>query len=156
MLDSDFAEQVLQVTEWIDIDLEVVLDSGACEHVMDSNDAPEYVVTESPGSRQGQGCVVDSVSWEPNDGQVQLNLEMGAADGTVRDLASTFQVAEINRLFMSVSQTCDPGLTCSFTSKGADVMKGKGVVVCRSERQGGLYVSRMKLKSPEPFGRQVP
>ena len=30
LLDSDDSRQVLQVNEWIDIDLEMVLDSGAC------------------------------------------------------------------------------------------------------------------------------
>ena len=71
-------------------------------------------------------------------------------------MASTFQVAKINGLLMRVSKICDAGLAWVFTSKGADVINGKGVAVCRFERQGGLYVSRMKLKPPEPFGRQVP
>ena len=42
LLESDEAGPVLQVGEWIDIDLEMVLDSGACEHVMDSEYAPGY------------------------------------------------------------------------------------------------------------------
>ena len=47
LLDSDDAEQVLQVNRWIDIVLEVVLDSCACEHVMESEDAAGYVVAKS-------------------------------------------------------------------------------------------------------------
>ena len=117
--------------EWIDIDLEMVLDSGACEHVMDSEDGPGYAVSDSPGSRRGQGFVVGDGASVANKGQVQLNLEMGSADGTVRDLASTFQVAEINRPLMSVSKICDAGLTCVFNSAGADVMNAKGVAICR-------------------------
>ena len=81
---------------------------------------------------------------------------MGSADGTVRDLASTFQVAETNRPLMRVSKICDAGLNCMFNSAGADVMNAKGVAICRFERKGGLYVSKMKLKPPEPFGGQVP
>ena len=92
----------------------------------------------------------------PNEGQVQLNLEMGSADGTIRDLASTFQVAEINRPLMSVSKICDAGVACVFNSIGAVVMNAKGVAICRFEKRGGLYVSKMKLKPREPFGRQVP
>ena len=134
----------------------MVLDSGACEHIMDSEDAPGYAVSESPGSRRGQGLVVGNGASVPIEGQVQLNLEMGSADGTVRDLASTLQVAEINRPLMSVSKICDAGITCTFTSKGADVLNSKGVAVCRFEGQGGLYVLKMKLKPPAPFGRQVP
>ena len=105
---------MLQVGDWIDIDLEMVLDSGACEHVLDSEHAPGYAVCESPGCRRGQGFVVGSGARVPNVGQVQLNLEMGSADGTIRNLASTFQAAEINRPIMSVSKICDAGLTCVF------------------------------------------
>ena len=50
--DSDEAGPVLQVGEWIDIDLEMVLGSGACEHIMDSEDAPGYAVSDLPGSRR--------------------------------------------------------------------------------------------------------
>ena len=123
---------------------------------MDSEDAPGYAVPDSPGSRRGQGFVVGNGARVPNEGQVQLNLEMGSADGTVRKLASTSQVAEINRPLVSVSKICDAGLTCVFNGAGSDVMNAKGVAICRSERGGGLYVSKMKLKPPEPFGRQVP
>ena len=126
LLDLDDAEQALQVNAWTGIFLEVVLDSGASEHVMDSDDAPGYVVAKSPGSRRGHGFVVGSGARVSNEGQVQLNLEMGAADGTVRDLALTFQIAEINRPLMSVSKICDARLTCSFTGKGADVPNPRG------------------------------
>ena len=156
LLDSDEAGPVLQVGEWIDIDLEVLLDSGACEHAMDSEDAPGYSVSDSPGSRRGQGFVVGNGARVPNEGQVQLKVEMGSADGIVRDLASTFQVAEINQPLMSISKICDAGLTCVFNGAGAGVMHATGVAICRFERKGGHYVSKMKLKPPEPLGRQVP
>ena len=68
LLDSDDAEQVLQVNGWIDINLEVVLDSSACEHVMDSEDSPGCIVLESPGSTRGQGFVVGNGARVPNEG----------------------------------------------------------------------------------------
>lgn len=37
--------------DWKEVDLEIMLDSGCCEHVMDSEDAPGYAVSVSPGSR---------------------------------------------------------------------------------------------------------
>ena len=129
---------MLRVRNWIDIDLEMVLESGACEHVMDSEDAPGHAAFESPGSRRGQGFVVGNGAREPNEGQVQLNLEMGSTDGTIRDLSSTFQVAEINRPLMSVSKICDAGLTCVFNSTKADVMNAKGVAICPFHRKGVL------------------
>ena len=48
------------------------------------------------------------------------------------------------------------GLTCVFIGTGAEVINAKGVAICRVERKGGPYVSKMKLKPPEPVGRQVP
>ena len=69
-----------------------------------------------------QGFVVGNGARVFDEGQVQLNPEMGSADGTVRDLVSTIQIAEISRPLMSESKICDAGLTCTFTSKGADVL----------------------------------
>ena len=70
LLDSDNSGQVLQINEWIDVDLEMDLDSGASEHVMDLEDAPGYVASESTASRRGQGFVVGSGARVPNAGQV--------------------------------------------------------------------------------------
>ena len=40
--------------EWVDLEIEVALDSGCCDHVMDvENDSPGYVVVESASSRRG-------------------------------------------------------------------------------------------------------
>ena len=118
LLDSDESGPVLQVSGWIGITLEMVLDSGACEHVVDAEHAPGYAVYELPGSRRGQGFVVGNGARVPNEGQVQLNLEMGSADGTIRDLAPTFQVADINRLLMSVSQDLRRGSHMCATAQG--------------------------------------
>ena len=57
---------------------------------------------------------------------------------------------------MSVSKMRDVDLTCVFNSTGAGVTNTKVVAICRFERKGGLYVSKMKLKLPKPFGRHVP
>ena len=40
--------------DWDDTEIEICLDSGCCEHVMDSGDAPGYstFLTESPGSKR--------------------------------------------------------------------------------------------------------
>ena len=54
---------------------------------------------------------------------------------------------------MSVGRVCDQGLRCHFDEKEALVLDKQDAVVCRFERRGGLYVARLKFKSPELFAR---
>ena len=103
--------------EWRDVDIELILDSGCCEHVMDAEHAPGYPVLPSPGSLRGQNFFVGNGEPLPNEGQV--NLRFGARDeaGEMQDLTSVFQVAEVTSPLMSVSSICDKGFTCVFDSR---------------------------------------
>ena len=84
----------------------------------------------------------------PNDGQCMLNLERNGLP-----IQSTFRIAGITRPLMSVGRVCDQGLKCEFNDKEALVVDKNGRTVCRFERRGGLYVAKLKLKSPELFAR---
>jgi hypothetical protein len=143
----------LAETEWVDKWIEITLDSGCCEHVLDLTDAPGYgaFITQSVGSRRGQNFVVGNGQRVPNEGELHLNME---ADGI--PLQSVFQVAEITRPLMSVGRVCDQGLTAKFDKEKAVISDEAGKVMCTFVRTGGLYVARLKLKSPELFGRQAP
>jgi hypothetical protein len=68
-------------------------------------------------------------------------------------LQSVFQVAGVTRPLMSVGRVCDQGMKCLFDDKVALVLNKDNQEVCRFERRGGLYVARLKLKSPELFPR---
>ena len=92
----------------------------------------------------------------PNQGQFELSLEAATGNGVFRPVASTFQVADLTRPLMSVSQVCEIGNECVFKDDHALVVDPRGEVVCRFERQAGLYVTTMRLKQPAPFRRQVP
>ena len=146
--DLDF--DLLPVQQWVDTDIELTLDSGCCEHVIDVGDIKGYAsfVTESPGSRRGQNFIVGNGDRVSNDGQCVLNLEQ---DGL--PIQSTFQIAGITRPLMSVGRVCDQGLRCNFDDKQALVVDSNNRTVCRFERRGGLYVAKLKLKSPELFAR---
>ena len=148
------------MASWVDSHIEITLDSGCCEHVMDIDSAPGYCnfITQSPGSKRKQHFVVGNGQRVPNEGQVRLNMQF---NGT--PLASTFQVAEVTRPLMSVGRVCDQGLICTFDDERAIITDKHGRHVCRFERSGGLYVARLDLKDPrigldEPghFGRQAP
>ena len=54
---------------------------------------------------------------------------------------------------MSVSRLCEKGLICSFDQQKAEVKDKNGKVICVFQRQGGLYVTKMRLKKPDHFGR---
>ena len=91
------------------VEVEVTLDSGACNHVMDAEDAPGYTVHPSVGSRRGQEIFVGDGHPVPNEGEVHLNLEAPVGDGSYVPIQTNFQVAEIHRPLMSVSRICDQG-----------------------------------------------
>ena len=50
--------ELLSVSDWNDVEIEMVLDSGCCAHILDaSQDAPGYPIKDSEGSRQGRGFI---------------------------------------------------------------------------------------------------
>ena len=57
-------------SEWQDREIELTLDSGCCEHVLDVVDIPGYAnfIVESAGSRRGQHFVVGNGERVPNEG----------------------------------------------------------------------------------------
>ena len=149
------ADGVFPIDEWVDRTIEVTLDSGACDHILDLDDAPGYAnfLAESPGSKRGQEYVVGNGAEVPNEGQATLNLEAEGGSGKHNFIKSIFQVAEITRPLMSVSKICELGHKCVFDENKADVIAKDGTVLCSFQRKGGLYVAQMRLKSPEGFQR---
>ena len=133
---------------------EVVLDSGAGDHVASDADAPGYTVTESKGSRARQNFIAAGGHKIPNKGEMVLNLRSRGPDG--REISTTFQVAKVTRPLWSVARICDAGFEVKFDSKGAKVLNKKGKCICTFERIGNLYKARLDLRNPshESFGRR--
>jgi hypothetical protein len=103
-------------------------------------------------SRRG-AAEARSSSWEmgviPNLGQKRLNLSDSTAD-----MQSVFQVAAVTRPLMSVGKICDEGHTVTFSDVMAVVHNKEGEELCKFHRSnGGLYVAKLKLRSPAGFGR---
>ena len=86
----------------------------------------------------------------PNEGQLHLNIEYQGIS-----LRSVFQIAKIIRPLMTVGRVCDQGFKCTFDSKEALIVGPNNAVVCKFERKNGLYVAKLRLKSPELFARQA-
>ncbi len=92
-----------------------------------------------------------------NKGQVTLHLlaPNGVGDGEEK-ISTVFQVADVTRPLWSVSKVCDAGYDVKFSKKQATILDEHGQPVCVFERQGGLYVARMRLRNPKyrGFSRQ--
>ena len=80
-----------------------------------------------------------------NHGMTDLNLTN--EDGG--KMHSHFQVADVTRMLMSVSQICDNGCEVRFNAKQGWITDSRGKTVGVFKRSGGLYVAEMTLRSPK-------
>jgi hypothetical protein len=127
----------------------VVLDSGAADHVVDSVETPGYEVQESPGSKAGSCFVAANGERIPNRGEVKLDMKSGTVP-----LRSTFQVSSISKPLWSVGKLCDAGYKVEFNKSAAIITHVKsGTKIGEFERNQGLYIGSMQLKNPN-FQRQ--
>ena len=151
--DEHGGEVLVSASSWVDSEIEVTLDSGCVDHILDLGDAPGYeaFIAESPGSKRGQRYVVGNGGRVPNEGQLVLNLEHDVKSGSSNLLRSTFQVAEVTRPLMSVSRICDLGMKVIFDSNEALVVNAESKTIAKFMRRGGLYIAQMRLKPPECF-----
>ena len=155
VFESDDVECLVNSSEWNDVEFEVALDSGSIVNVCHPDDVPGYAIEESPGSRRGQNFVVGDGGRLKNMGQMALNLEAPTGQGAINMVSSTFQIAKVTRPLMSVGHICDQGLHVIFDKSKAVVSDKDGVEICVFHRNdSGLYIAKMKLKQPVPFGRQ--
>ncbi len=137
--------------------IEIALDSGAGDHVMAEIDAPGYRAEESAGSKRGQHFVGAGGHRMPNKGQMVLSLLAPTGEKDQEEKITTIvQVADVTRPLWSVSKVCDAGYDVKFTKGHATVTDESGQPVCIFQRQGGLYVARMRLRNPkyQGFSRQ--
>ena len=74
-------DDLLPCEEWQDVTIQVTLDSGCCDHVVDAGEAPGYCILESAGSKRRQNFVVGNGSKVPNQGEVHLNLDAKVGEG---------------------------------------------------------------------------
>ena len=146
-------DDIVMNMEWHDMDVEIALDSGCCDHIMDVEElAPGYSITESERSRRGAGFIVGNGERLSNEGEAILNLEAVAPGSPGVRFRSTFQAAKVSRPLMSVSKICRNGYKCTFDDAQALIVDEKGQTVCRFVERNGIYLATVKLKSPTPFG----
>ena len=126
-------------------DINIVLDSGAADHVADNVEAPGYDVKESPGSKRGDGWIAANGELIPNKGEMVLDLTSGNSN-----ICSKFQVAKTSRPLWSVGRPCDAGYRVVFDKEKAVVThKASGKEVTTFPRKNAVYVCDMKLRNPK-------
>ena len=87
-----------------------------------------------------------------NLGQKQLNLRDSSVGNDVR---SILQPAAITCPLMSVAKICDEGHEIIFNIICVVVRSKDGEELCKFHREpGGLYVAKLKLRSPAGCARQ--
>ena len=89
----------------------------------------------------------------PNEGQLALKLEADDGRGGRERLTSVFQVADLTKPLMRVSQICEQDLQVVLKDSHALVVNASGDAVCSLERSGQFYTAKMMFKAPELFGR---
>ena len=74
---------VMPLEEFVETDVQLTLDSGCCDHILDNADAPGYAnaLQPSAGSKRRQRFVVGNGERVPNRGQLKLRLKSKGDDG---------------------------------------------------------------------------
>ena len=138
--------------EWVEI--EITIDSGACDTVMPENMCPHISLLASESSRAGLEYEVANGEGLPNLGEKKC-LMMTEDSNIMKRVI--FQCADVHKALLSVSRVADLGYECVLGKNGGqfrDVVTGDVVPL---HRRGNLYVMRAWVKqdtsSTPGFGR---
>ena len=132
--------------------MEIILDSGASDHVAAREGIPGYVVEESPGSRAGRHYTGASGHRIANEGQASVLMALPAGEGRANDVKSTIQVANVTRPLMSVSKICANGMSVLCKKDCALILDKHDKVVGKFEQRNGLYTATVQVRNPKAQG----
>ena len=143
------------------MEVEVALDTGCVAHCT----GPRHLPADTPVTKPEGVTLKDFVA--ANNTRIEnygvANVIMQQADGT--DVGGSFQVANVSRALHSGSAICDAaspacphGHEVLTTSKGSVVVPASALsrflgsvkYIAKYPRRGGLYVAKMKIRSPKP------
>ena len=131
-------------------ELEVTVDSGACDTVLPTEECKEIRLHESEQSRKGLEYEVANGETIPNLGERRC-IMMTENSSTPKRIA--FQVADVHKALLSVTRAADMGYECVLGKAGGylrDSMSSEKIPI---QRKGNLYVMRVWVKEC-PFSGQ--
>ena len=120
-------------------EIEVTVDSGACDTVMPLSLCTDITLLESDQQRSGLEYEVANGASIPNEGERRCLMMTRGAHTPKR---ITFQVAEVHKSLLSITRAADVGYECHLSAKGGyllDTWTGEEVPIAR---KGYLYVMR--------------
>ena len=137
-------------------EIEITVDSGACDPVMPEGMCPQICLVSSAYSKQGYEYEVANGAGLPNLGEKRC-LMMTEDSSMMKKVV--FQCADVHKALLSVSHVADLGYDCTLSKGGGylkDTMTGDVVPL---HRRGNLYFMRAWVKADSgvdpsaPFGR---
>ena len=140
-------------------DMEVTVDSGAANSVLNGDDWPTIPREESEGSRNGRVYLGPGKEKIPNRGQKSMKVKTGGSDVTH---GMTFQDAAVRKPLAAVSGMNDKGNLVLFDKKGSYIIPDSSpeVEIIRKlvkqvknkiemERRNNVFLMSCKVKTPK-------
>ena len=124
-------------------EMEIMVDSGACDTVMPVALAEHIQIHESAASRRGKSYEAANGTRIENVGERRCLV---AAEGGNDEKLMHFQVADVKKALLSVTKTADMGFECVLGARGGflqDVESGERIPI---QREGNSYIMRMWVK----------
>jgi len=153
-------EKSMKEAKWRRI--EVAIDSGACDNVIDPDELPEHNVRETAASRAGEQFA--SATGDPIPNLGEMGILMITREDTVRAMA--FTAAPVARPLGSVKKICKAGHRVVFDDEGSYIYnKYTGEVNMLREELGNYIMDvwvpppgeeDQDTRLPRVFGRQLP
>ena len=134
------------------VEVEVAMDSGAVDHVINPEDLPGgAVVKPATGRRANRNFTAANGTPMTNYGEVDVVLE-GVEEEDDSMANGTFAVTNVTRALHAASRIADDDCSILITKTNCQVFKGEVKVTGRTplttyRRKGGLYVRRVKLRA---------
>ena len=124
-------------------EIEVTIDSGACDTVMPTSMCKHISIMQTEESRRG-------MEYEVANGETVLNV--GArhcilmSENSQNPKRITFQCADIHKPLLSISRVADLGYDCILSRNGGELRDRTSGETIPLHRRGNLYVMRAWIR----------
>ena len=129
---------------WVEI--EVTIDSGACDTVMPTRLCSHISIVQTEDSRRGMEYEVANGETIPNVGERRCLL---MSEDSANPKRITFQCADIHKPLLSVSRCADLGYKCVLDDIGGELIDKVSGEIIPLHRRGNLYVMRAWIRQDE-------
>ena len=132
--------------------IEVTVDSGAFDSVMNRRLARQCRLRPSEGSRNGVKYVAAAGAVIENEGEKHVRVEI--EKGHVCNMI--IQITEVSKALLSVGKICDAGYEVVFNTDGGKIIHRESGHVVNFRRIDGVYRLKLKVVGEAASGFQRP